>query len=67
MSICEGFFDYESVGGVVVEGVAEGCGFGCALGCVIVACCLNIFTEFAVGNHEAWVGLLDVHGAKLDS
>lgn len=49
MAVCEGFFDDEGVGGVVVEGVAEGRGFGGALGGVIVACRLDDLAKFAVG------------------
>ena len=50
MSVCEGFFDDEGVGGVVVEGVGECGGFGGALGGVVVACCLDYAAELAVGG-----------------
>lgn len=64
MAVGEGFFDDEGVGGVVVERVAEGGGFGGALGGVVVACCLDYFTEFAVGACESGVGFLNMHCAQ---
>ena len=50
VAVCEGFFDDEGVGGVVVEGVRERGGFGGALGGVVVACCLDDAAELAVGG-----------------
>ena len=67
MPVGEGFFDDQGVGGVVVEGVAESGCFGCALSCVVVACCLDDFAEFAVGDHQAWVCFLDVHSTEFDA
>ena len=67
VAVCEGFFDDEGVGGVVVEGIAKGGGFGGALGGMVVAGCLDDFAEFAVGGCEAGVGFLDVHGAEFDT
>ena len=61
MAVSEGFFDDESVGGVVIERVAEGGGFSGTLGGMVVACCLDYLAEFAVGTCKARVGFLDVH------
>lgn len=60
VSVREGFFDDEGVGGVVVEGVADGGGFGGALRGVVVAGGLDDAAEFAVGGCEAGLGFLDV-------
>ena len=61
MAVCEGFFDDEGVGGVVIERVTEGGGFGGTLGGMVVTCCLDYLAEFAVGTGEAGMGFLDVH------
>lgn len=60
VSIGEGFFDDEGVGGVIVEGVAYGGGFGGALRGVVIASGLDDAAEFAVGGCEAGLGFLDV-------
>lgn len=67
MSVREGFFDDEGVGGVVVERVANGGGFGGALCGVVVAGRLDDAAEFAVGGCEAGLGFLDVELVELDA
>ena len=43
MAVCEDFFDYESVGRVVIHGIANGGCFSGALCCMIVTCRLYDF------------------------
>lgn len=63
--VCEGFFHDEGVAAVVGEGVAKGSRFSGALRGVIIACCLDDATEFAVGVGEARVRFLYVHLGEL--
>ncbi len=65
--VCEGFLNDESIGGVVVEGIAKGGGFGGALGGVVVACGLDDLAKLAVGACKAWMCLLDVHLTEFDA
>lgn len=67
VAVCEGLFDDEGVGGVVIEGVAEGGCLGGALGGVVIAGSLDNLAEFAVGAGEPWVCFLDMQLAQLDA